>query len=72
MLLISGKMPLTQQSTSIVERFLLVDYGHWPICQPTTSYLVVIFISQNRMVRIELAIGRHEGANNNTQKDNLS
>jgi hypothetical protein len=28
MLLISGKMALTQQSTTIVERFLSVDDGH--------------------------------------------
>ena len=72
MLLNSGKNALTQQSTSMGERFLLLDDGDRAIWQSTTSDLVVTFLVQNRMVWIELAIGRHEGANNNTQKDNMS
>ena len=43
MLLISGKMALTQQSTIMVERFLLLDDGDRPIWQPRTSDLVVTF-----------------------------
>ena len=58
MLLNSGKNVLTQQSTGIAERFLLVGDGHWPIRQPTTSVLVVSFLLQNRFVWIELAAGR--------------
>ena len=54
----SGKNASTQQSTGIGERFLLVDDGDRPICQPTTSHLVVTFLVQNRMVWIELAAGR--------------
>jgi hypothetical protein len=41
MLLISGKMALTQQSPSIEERFLAVDADEGPIWKPTTSDLVV-------------------------------
>jgi hypothetical protein len=37
----SGKIALTQQSTSMVERFLLVDDDGGPMWQPTTSDLVV-------------------------------
>ena len=62
MLLNSGKNALTQQSNGIAKRFLLVDDGHRPIFQPTTSNLVVTlvatFLVQNRMLWIELAAGR--------------
>ena len=43
MLLISGKMAFTQQSTGIGDRFLAVEDGDRPMRQPTTSDLVVIF-----------------------------
>ena len=56
MLLISGKIALTQQSNSMGERFLPVEDGDRPMWQPTTSDLVVIFISQNQMLRIEMAV----------------
>jgi hypothetical protein len=36
MLLISGKIALTQQSTNIGERFLSMEDGDRPIWQPTT------------------------------------
>ena len=53
-----GKNALTQQSNGMVERFLLLDDGHWPMQQPTTSDLVVTFLVQNHLVWIELAAGR--------------
>ena len=56
MLLISGKMALTQQSTTIAERFLLLDDDDRPMWQPTTSDLVVIFMSQNQLMWIEIAL----------------
>ena len=56
MLLISGKMALTQQSTGIGDRFLAVEDGDRPMWQPTTSDLVVFFISQNQLLRIEMAV----------------
>ena len=55
MLLISGKMALTQQSTGIGDWFLAVEDGERPMWQPTTSDLVVFFISQNQLLRIEMA-----------------
>jgi hypothetical protein len=58
MLLISGKMALTQQSTGIGGWFLAVEGGDRPMWQPTTSDLVVIFISQNQLLRMEMAAGR--------------
>ena len=62
MLLDSGKNAITQQSNCIAKWFLLVDDGHWPIFQPTTSNLVVTldatFLVQNCMSWIELAAGR--------------
>ena len=58
MLLISGKMALTQQSTGIGDWFLAVEDGDRPMWQPTTSDLVVIFISQNQLLRMEMAAGR--------------
>ena len=56
MLLISGKMALTQQSTGIGDWFLAVEDGERPMWQPTTSDLVVFFISQNQLLRIEMAV----------------
>ena len=56
MLLISGKMALTQQSTGIGDWFLAVEDGDRPMWQPTTSDLVVIFISQNQLLRMEMAV----------------
>jgi len=56
MLLISGKMALTQQSTGIGDWFLPVQDGDRPMWHPTTSDLVVIFISQNQLRRIEMAV----------------
>ena len=41
MLLNTGKTSLTQQSTSIEERFLAVDADEGPMWKPTTSDLVV-------------------------------
>jgi len=41
MLLNRGKIALTQQSTSIEERFLEVDDGDGPMWQPTTWDLFV-------------------------------
>ena len=61
MLLISGRMALTQQSTIIVERFLSVDDGDRPMWQPTPSDLVVIFISQNQLILLETAVGDMKG-----------
>jgi len=61
MLLISGRMALTQQSTIIVERFLSVDDGDRPMWQPTLSDLVVIFISQNQLILLETAVGDMKG-----------
>ena len=58
MLLNSGKNALTQQSTSIGDRFLPVEDGGRPMWQPTTSVLVATFLVQNRMIWIELAAGR--------------
>ena len=49
-------MALTQQSTGIGDWFLAVEDGDRPMWQPTTSDLVVIFISQNQMLRIEMAV----------------
>ena len=54
----SGKKLLTQQSTSIGNRFLPVKDGDRPKWQPTTSVLVATFLVQNRMVWIELAASR--------------
>jgi len=58
MLLIRGKMALTQQSTGIGDWFLAVEDGDRPMWQPTTSDLVVIFIPQNQLLRMEMAAGR--------------
>ena len=58
MLLISGKITLTQQSTGIGDWFLAVEDGDRPMWQPTTSDLVVIFIPQNQLLRMEMAAGR--------------
>ena len=54
----SGKNASTQQSNGMAERFLLVDDGHWPMWQPTTSDLVVTFFVQNQLVWMELAAVR--------------
>jgi len=56
MLLISGKMALTQQSSGIGDWFLAVEDVDRPMWQPTTYDLVVFFISQNQLVRIEMAV----------------
>jgi len=58
MLLISGKITLTQQSTGIGDWFLAVEDGDRPMWQPTKSDLVVIFIPQNQLLRMEMAAGR--------------
>ena len=58
MLINNGNIALTQQSTSIGDRFLPVEDGGRPMWQPTTSVLVATFLVQNRMVWIELAAGR--------------
>ena len=49
-------MALTQQSTGIGDWFLAVEDGDRPMWQPTTSDLVVIFISHNQLLRIEMAV----------------
>ena len=51
-------MALTQQSTGIGDWFLAVEDGDRPMWQPTTSDLVVIFIPQNQLLRMEMAAGR--------------
>ena len=56
MLLISGKMALTQQSTGIGDWFLAVEDVDRPMWQPTTYDLVVLFISKNQLLRIEMAV----------------
>jgi len=58
MLLISGKITLTQQSTGIGDWFLAVEDGDRPMWQPTTSDLVVFFIPQNQLLWMEMAAGR--------------
>ena len=58
MLINNGNIALTQQSTSIGDRFLPVEDGGRPMWQPTTSVLVTTFLVQNRMIWIELAVGR--------------
>jgi len=72
MLLISGKMALTQQSTGIRDRFLPVQDGDRPMWQPTTSDLVVIFISQNQLLRDRDGCVWHDGTYNNQLKEYIS
>ena len=74
MLLISGKMAFTQQSTGIGDRFLEVEDGDRPMWQPTTSDLVVIFIiyTTKSAATDGDGCGESEGANNNIQNEHIS
>ena len=58
MLLISGKMALTQQSTGIGDWFLAVEDGDRPMWQHTTSDLVVILYHKISCYGWRLAAGR--------------
>ena len=72
MLLISGKMVLTQQSTGIGDWFLAVEDVDRPMWQPTTYVLVVFFhITKSAATDRDGGVWR-DGANNNIQKEHIS